>query len=57
MIFWFIIILFTLGLGLIWVIYGSRAAFLGLICLLGTFIPVGLIALFLFGLGKFVDRE
>jgi polyferredoxin len=56
-IFWFIIILFTLGLGLIWIFYGARAAFLGFICLIGTSIPVGLIALFLFGLEKFVDRE
>jgi polyferredoxin len=57
LIFWFIGILFTVGLGLIWAVYGLNAALLGFICLLGTSIPIGLIALFLFGLGKVADRQ
>jgi len=54
---WFFLILFTIGLGLIWVIYGPESALLGLICLLGTLIPVGLIFLFLFGLDKIVKNQ
>lgn len=53
----FLVILFTVGLGLIWIIYGSRAAFLGLICLLGMVVPIGLITIILYGLSKFVDKK
>jgi len=44
------ILLFVVGLGLIWVIYGRSAALLGFVCLLGAFIPIGLIVLVIFGL-------
>lgn len=54
---WFIAILFIIGLGLIWWFYGSNAALLGFLCLLGTGIPVGLIAMFLFGLDQAVKRK
>jgi len=54
---WFLIILFTVGLGLIWVFYGQRAALLGFLCLSGISIPIGLIALVLLGLSKVVDKE
>jgi hypothetical protein len=54
---WFIVLLFTLGLGLIWLIYGERAALLGFFCLLAAGIPIGLIALFLFGVEKIVKKE
>ena len=54
---WFLIILFSIGLGLIWIIYGFESAILGLLCLLGMAIPIGLIALVLFGLEKFVKEE
>jgi magnesium-transporting ATPase (P-type) len=57
MVLWFIAILFIVGIGLIWIIYGINAAFLGFICLLGSAIPIGLIALFLFGLGKIADND
>lgn len=33
-------ICFTLGLGLIWVFYGSYAAFLGLLCLTGGIVII-----------------
>lgn len=56
LIIWFFILLFTLGLGLIWLIYGRQAALLGFFCLLGSAIPIGLIILALFGLDKIVGK-
>ena len=40
-------LLFIVGDGLIWIIYGLGAAVMGLLCMLGAFIPIGLIFLFL----------
>lgn len=40
-----LLLLFIIGLGLIWWRFGSNAAFLGLICLLGGMSPLLLIAL------------
>lgn len=40
-------LLFVVGDGLIWLIYGSAAALMGLLCILGAFVPIGLILLFL----------
>jgi|LDZU01.1.fsa_nt_gi hypothetical protein len=51
-----IILFFVVGLGLIAVIYGLQAALLGLICLLGAFLPIGAIAILLGGLDLFVKR-
>lgn len=45
-----LVLLFVVGVGLIALIYGPNAALLGFICLLGGLVPIGLIALFLFGL-------
>jgi hypothetical protein len=39
--------LFIVGDGLIWLIYGFGAAVMGLLCMLGAFIPIGLIFLLL----------
>jgi hypothetical protein len=39
--------LFVVGDGLIWLIYGPGAALMGLLCMLGAFIPIGLIILLL----------
>ena len=50
------ILLFVVGLGLIWLIYGLPAAITGLLCLLGALVPIGLIWLFMFGLDWFVKR-
>jgi len=36
-------ILFLVGDGLIYLIYGQQAALMGLLCLLGAMIPIGLI--------------
>jgi len=40
-------LLFIVGDGLIWIIYGFGAAVMGLLCMLGAFLPIGLILLFL----------
>ncbi len=54
---WFLITLFVIGLGLIWLIYGARSALLGFFCLIGSSIPIGLIFLFLFGLDVLVKNQ
>ena len=43
-----LVLLFVVGIGLIAWLYGIRAAVLGLLCLLGALVPIGLIAFFLF---------
>jgi hypothetical protein len=40
-------LLFIVGDGLIWLIYGFGAAVMGLLCMLGAFVPIGLIFLLL----------
>lgn len=50
------LLLFVVGLGLIWLIYGLPAAITGLLCLFGALFPIGLIWLFMFGLDWFVKR-
>lgn len=40
-------LLFIVGDGLIWLIYGFGAAVMGLLCMLGAFVPIGLILFFL----------
>ena len=54
---WFLVILFVVGLGLIWAIYGVNSALLGFFCLIGFSLPIGLIAIFLFGLEKIVKKK
>lgn len=39
--------LFIVGDGLIWIIYGFGAAMMGLLCMMGAFVPIGLIFLLL----------
>ena len=51
-----ILLLFIVGLGLIWMIYGCGAAVTGLLCILAAFLPIGLVFLFLFGMDWFVKR-
>ena len=55
-----IVILFIVGLGLVWWFYGLGAALMGVLCVLGALVPVGLIWFFLFGidwLAKRLDKE
>ncbi|HTP00097.1 MAG TPA: hypothetical protein VMJ64_01885 [Anaerolineales bacterium] len=51
-----LLLLFVVGLGLIYVIYGPRAAGLGLLCLLGGMVPIIAILLALFGIDWIVKR-
>ncbi len=50
------VLLFVVGLGLIYLIYGPRAAGLGFLCLLGGMVPIALILFFLFGIDWIVKR-
>lgn len=51
-----LIILFTVGLGLIWLFYGVRAAGMGFLCLIGASIPVLLVIGVIFGMDFFMKR-
>lgn len=51
-----IALLFIIGLGLIWLIYGFGAAVSGFLCLLGAFVPIALILFALYGLDWIVKR-
>jgi hypothetical protein len=51
-----LLFLFILGIGLIWLIYGAGAAVMGFLCLLGAFVPIGLIFLALYILDWITKR-
>lgn len=51
-----LVLLFTVGLGLIALLYGPGAALMGLLCLLGALAPIGLIMFFMFGLDWIVRK-
>ena len=42
-----VVLLFIVGDGLIWLFYGFGAAMMGILCMLGAFVPIGLILLLL----------
>lgn len=50
------ILLFGVGLGLIYFIYGRGAALAGLLCLLGGLVPITLILFALYGMDWIVKR-
>jgi hypothetical protein len=50
------VLLFGVGLGLIYYIYGPGAAGVGLLCLLGSLVPIGLIMLSLYGIDWIVKH-
>ena len=50
------LLLFIVGLGLIWMIYGFGAAVSGFFCILGAFVPIGLIFLIIYGMDWIVKR-
>jgi hypothetical protein len=56
LIFGTILILFVVGLGLIYVFYGPAAAVFGLVCLLAGLSPLVLIAIILWAMDRFVKR-
>ncbi len=51
-----VVLLFGIGLGLIYVIYGPVAAGVGFLCLLGGLVPIAIILLVLFGIDWIVKR-
>lgn len=53
----FFLILYLVGDGLIYYLYGLEPAIFGLMCLLAGTIPLILIALILWGMEKVVERE
>jgi hypothetical protein len=50
------VLLFGVGLGLIYVIYGPGAAGIGLMCLLGAMVPIAIILFVFFGIDWIVKR-
>jgi len=52
----FLLVLFVVGDGLIYVFYGREAAVLGLICLFAGLAPLGLIWLVFLGIDGIVNR-
>lgn len=51
-----LVLLFGVGLGLIYFIYGAGAAATGLLCLLGGLVPIALILFALYGIDWIVQR-
>ena len=51
-----LLLVFVLGLGLIYIFYGPNSALVGLICLLAAFVPILLVVLFLWIIEKFVAK-
>jgi hypothetical protein len=52
----FVLLVFLVGDGLIFLFYGKGAGLAGLICLLGVLVPLGLVAVFL-GLADLVVKK
>ena len=50
------ILLFVVGIALIWAIYGPNAAGMGFICLLSALLPIGLILLFFLAIDWILNR-
>lgn len=51
-----VVLLFVVGLGIIGLIYGFKAALFGLLCLLGGMVPIVLILIFWFGLDVLLKK-
>ena len=51
-----VLILFIVGLGLIFIFYGTGGLLSGFICLLAGLSPIVLIAIFLWGIDLFLKR-
>jgi hypothetical protein len=50
------ILLFVVGIGLIYFIYGPGAAGIGLLCLIGSLVPIALIMISLYGIDWILKR-
>ena len=51
-----LILLFLVGLGLIWYFYGLQAALLGLVCMLGGLVPIILVVFLMSGLDAIMKK-
>jgi len=51
-----LVIVFTVGSGLIYIFYGKEAVIAGLVCLTGLLIPILLILLFLWVIERIVKK-
>jgi len=51
-----LVLLFVVGGGLIWWIYGPGAALMGFLCMVAALLPVGLVWLLMVGLGWLVKK-
>ena len=51
-----VVLLFVVGDGLVWLIYGFGAAVMGLLCMLGAMVPIVLILLLL-GLSDWIVKR
>lgn len=56
LVFGFVVLVFLVGDGLIWIFYGQGAGLAGLGCLAAALLPVGLVVLFL-GIADWVVRN
>jgi hypothetical protein len=52
-----VLLTFTIGIILIGIFYGVNSAIFGLICLASAFIPIGLIILAIFVIGRYVEDQ
>lgn len=53
----FVLLLFIVGDGMIYLTYGPSAAVTGFICLLAALVPVAIIGLFLYGIEWIVKKS
>lgn len=56
LIIWALILLFVVGGGLIWWFYGLGAALMGVLCLIGAMVPIGVVWLVMIGLDLLVKK-
>lgn len=53
----FLLLVFIVGDGLIFILYGKGAGLAGLICLMGALLPIGLIVFFLWLADRIVEKQ
>jgi len=53
----FLLLVFIVGDGLIFIIYGTGAGLAGLVCLLGALLPVLLVVFFLWVADRVVEKQ